>query len=343
MGLLDYFTGSGQAGWLKHGTEANVAKLYEGRNKAFNHLGSGYATAGDQLELARNNARNESTTGYNAGKQFLQGSHDEADRNLFEGFTNAGRFLSEGARGADEKLEGALSRVTDYYNPYIEAGNAAQSRYSDIMGLNGAEAAEAAYDSYYDPSREFRDQQILRAQNAASNAGGYLGSGRAGLASARALNESQYGDMQNYENRLERASQSGAQHAGNLSSITSNIMGQQAQNQTRYGEQLANNVNNLYGEQARADRQYGSTLDTNARGYFDNLGQIDLGLGGAQSKNTIEHHKALASLDQGTEATIGSLFNKEAQGIAAAKGAGANNVIGGITGVAKMFGGGLFG
>lgn len=343
MGLFDVLSGGHAAGRIKEGTFLHVDHINKGREQAEGHLRDGLGEYFKHTDTGRNESRNYLDDGFSHARDAATFHATGAHQGLINQNQKARDAYSAGSGQAQGYLDSALSRVNDLYQPYIEQGNQASGLYSDLIGLNGGDAAVDAYSNMYDPSRDFRNEQITRAMDARASAAGSVGGGRADLATARALNESQYSDMQNYANRLERASQTGGQYASNLAGLSSSLMGQKAnvaqqegaglaqyhnglgQNLADLGMQQGQYIANTHMAQAMPQAQYSTA-------HYNNLGN--------QTYNTEAN---LGSLDWTAENSIGSLYNQMHRDIASAKAAGASNLVGLGTSLFKGATGGLFG
>src|SRR5690606_27086588 len=97
---------------------------------------------------------------------------------------NAAALNSLNTRGqgyitdADQRATGYLDQVPGLYEPYAQSGPAANTMYSNALGLNGAEGTAAAQGAFTSsPGYQFAVDQGLQAATRAASAGGRLASG----------------------------------------------------------------------------------------------------------------------------------------------------------------------
>lgn len=121
--------------------------------------------------------------------------------------------------------------------PYRDQGAAAQSRYSDLIGLNGPQAQDAAYAQFRtDPGYQFALNEGLKATNYGATPGYSFNSG----GRLKALQERGQGIAdQQYGNYLQRYQQAGAL-GENAAAQTGNFGAQNAANQGNYLTQAGN-------------------------------------------------------------------------------------------------------
>jgi hypothetical protein len=126
----------------------------------------------------------------------------------------AALFLAQQAQNAKNSLNTQYGNAkqeynTNYYDPYTKSGDAANTLYSNALGLNGASGNAAATQAYQtSPGYNFQLQQGTQALDRSAAGAGLFGSGNA----ATAL--TQYGQglaNQDYGNWLARLQGLGAQ------------------------------------------------------------------------------------------------------------------------------------
>lgn len=131
------------------------------------------------------------------------------------------KILKKGRKAAlgeiDTGYNEALPRIEEAFNlyqPFAESGRQANTAYTNLLGLNGADAQRSSQDIYFqDPAQQQilsqKTNNLLRQLNAR---GGTYG-GRAALAGARA-------GLENYNSYLDRV--------GGLANTGGQFVGQQA-------------------------------------------------------------------------------------------------------------------
>lgn len=329
MGLLDYFTGKGQANWVKSGEKNANRQLQIGRDLGAGHLASGYNTARQDVTNGLTNARDISQFyTQTAQKGLLQGA-DTANRAIGAGAEQSRGNINAAYDTARGDYQTALDRVSSIYNPLMESGNKARTAYDTSIGLNGTDAAQNFWqdNAGYNPMRNFQDEQIQRAMDARSNAAGYGGSGRAGLATSRALNESASADYSQLRDRLERAANQGGQYAGQYAGFNNHLSGAMADTARWQGSSLAD-----------INQREGGALGDIATGVSRNIanssmtqGQFEAGMNinnpVATGGLATNYYGNLASLDQGTHAAFANNGLNAAAGVSAANAGGVNNMI----------------
>ena len=251
MGFFDSLTGKSTKKAVTNAAGANATGIGEAAQTL---------TAGKQEALGYNRQGLELSfpavqAGYDQARGDITGQTQIAHQALNAGGTNARRDISSGFNSARGATENAMQRIQANYDPYLEAGNQAQSIYGDFLGYNGADAAKTAASNFAgnDPSRAFREEQASKRIAAQQNQSGFIGSGRAELANSRAQNEIQYADYQAYLNRLAGQSQQGQQATGQLGQFQmqgagqiGQAYGQEAQMNAANEQRHAESLKNLY-------------------------------------------------------------------------------------------------
>lgn len=110
-------------------------------------------------------------------------------------------------------LSTAYTTAKGRYQPYATAGNNAQTAYTDILGLNGADAQKSAVGNYqtYNPYLAATMDQQTEALDRRAAATGQYGSGLSALAKARAVDETASRNYTNYLAQLQGLGQQGLQ------------------------------------------------------------------------------------------------------------------------------------
>lgn len=170
--------------------------------------------------------------------------------------------VDKGAKQATEALDKGQEIATNQLSPWATTGVPANQQQSDLLGLNGQPAADAAMSTYRtSPGYQFQLDQGLRAVDAGAAANGLLRSGAtlkqeqifgAGLADS---------DFGNYWNRLQQLSGSGLDAAKGIAGVatgtatnTANVdTGQATMDASIYGNMakgIGTSANQLLNNQA---------------------------------------------------------------------------------------------
>lgn len=248
------------------------SSLFSGSTK---HLSRATAEANKQLSKASKTARGEINAGIDQQLASLNQGYQGATGALTSGFDSADQRLTQGYGGAESAINTQLDYTKQLFDPYLQAGTAAQGRYNDALGLNGQGAATSFYDQYAtsDPYRQLNEDMANRAMARSFNAGGRLASGGSALAASRANLERGSTDLNNYLNRLSGQAQQGQQAAGTVAGFANQAGTNVANLRTGLGTQLANNATNR-----------GAAMGNLAYGYGQDQGTIQANRG-AQNAN----------------------------------------------------------
>jgi hypothetical protein len=183
--------------------------------------------------------------------------------------------IKGGQDAANQAIQQGVATATNQLSPWTTAGKPALADQSDLLGLNGQPAADAAMAKFQSsPGYQFQLGQGLRAVDAGASAQGFDRSGAAlkaeqtfgqGLASS---------DFGNYWNRLQQLSGSGLDAAKGIASAA-----------TGGAANIASTDRGAAGQQSNIIGNEASSIGTAANGLFNNQGfQSYLGgMGGASS------------------------------------------------------------
>lgn len=158
-----------------------------------------------------------------AGK--IQADIAKENRALGEQYTTASLAdLDTALAGALGELDTGTSEAKSYLDPYAQAGTKSLSQIMNLLGLNGADAANAAQaDFITSPGYEFRVGEGVKALDRSASARGGLYSGGAG----KALTEYGQGigseEFNKYLTSLSGLAASGQNAAGGLSNLTAGL------------------------------------------------------------------------------------------------------------------------
>lgn len=170
-------------------------------------------------------------------------------KDVTNAYNKSNQYLDQGYNSANTDYTTAINN----YSPYTQSGQQANAFYSNMLGLNGADAANSAWDTL--SSNPLFTGQLASNSNAVSrtlNAQGSSGGGKAQLAAQRVLQ----GNALNFANLYAGLGQQGlsaTQAQGNAlmgrGDMTTNYYGTKAGNAVNYGNALASSrtqgVNNL--------------------------------------------------------------------------------------------------
>lgn len=210
---------------------------------------------------------------------------------IFSTNNTAGRQAGEQAsRLANNELWGGENRAlgqygTNYYDPYTQTGNAANTMYSNALGLNGQQGNQAATSAFQaSPGYNFATQQGIQALDRSAAGSGMFGSGNAAMALnnyGQGMANQQYG---NWLSGLSGLNNQGLQAAGGQTGRQGALAGI---NQWGAGGRAQNLYNGTYqGQTADAGQnaQGGANLWNAIAGGLSLLG----GLSDRRAKTDIE-------------------------------------------------------
>ena len=184
--------------------------------------------------------------------------------------------IKSGQSAANQAIQQGVSTATNQLSPWTTAGQPALTDQSDLLGLNGQDAANTAMAKFQSsPGYQFQMQQGERAVDAGAAAKGFARSGAAIEA------EQQFGsglaatDFGNYWNRLQQLSGSGLTAAGGIANAATGG----AANIAQTDASAANATSSIYGNMAKGVSTGANQLMSNTA--FQNA--IGGGGGGASS------------------------------------------------------------
>jgi len=231
-------------------------------------INAGFLDSQRYLDTGRAEATGSIKSGYNA-----------ATKN----YNNAIKTLGTGRRNALSSLDSGLSSAEGAYQPYMDAGQSANTLYGNALGLNGLDAQKsfganyAASDPFRDQNAQMATEQLMRSLNAR----GMSGSGYAAEAVARQNLARGSEDYQNYLTRLAGLQGQGLQTAGNIAQMRYGTGQQRAGVQSDY----AANVANVYGNKAGASINRGNALADLSYGYGQQMANMRTGQANALAQN----------------------------------------------------------
>jgi hypothetical protein len=160
-----------------------------------------------------------SLTGSNTGKATIAAAGQ--NKSLISGLQTTGNNI---INTGEDKSAGAINSAVDVYQPWVDSGTAANSMYSNALGLNGAEGNAAATGAFQaGPGYDFAVDESMRAAERAASAGGTLSSGNLIAAlqdRGNGLANQEYGG---WLDRLNGASTTGLSAAGGQAGQLDNL------------------------------------------------------------------------------------------------------------------------
>jgi hypothetical protein len=125
--------------------------------------------------------------------------------------------IKSGQSAANQAIQQGVSTATNQLSPWTTAGQPALTDQSDLLGLNGQPAADAAMAKFQSsPGYQFQLNQGLRTVDAGAAAKGFARSGAALQAEQEFGQGLAASDFGNYWNRLQQLSGSGLTAAGGI-------------------------------------------------------------------------------------------------------------------------------
>jgi hypothetical protein len=187
--------------------------------------------------------------------------------------------IKAGQSQANEAIKQGLTTATNQLSPWTTTGVPANTAQADLLGLNGPDAATAAFGNYRtSPGYDWQMKEGLRAVDAGAAANGLLRSGatlKAEQTFGAGLADSDFG---NYWNRLQQLSGAGLTAAGGIANAA---MGG-AKDIAATDRGAAGQQSNIIGNEASS---IGSTLNglMNNQGFQSYLGGLGGGSGGGSA------------------------------------------------------------
>jgi hypothetical protein len=127
--------------------------------------------------------------------------------------------IKSGQSAANQAIQQGVQTATNQLSPWTTAGQPALTDQSDLLGLNGQDAANAAMAKFQSsPGYQFQLSQGERAVDAGAAAKGFARSGAAMQAEQEFGQGLASSDFGNYWNRLQQLSGSGLSAAGGIAS-----------------------------------------------------------------------------------------------------------------------------
>lgn len=168
---------------------------------------------------------------------------------LFTSILNA--FSSQKAAKAEKRAAQAASGIQQQQYeetrndlaPYRNSGAGANTQYSDLMGINGGEARNAAFSNYQqDPSYAWQRQQAIDAVQGSAAARGSLFSGNTLRSISDRTQNIANTDYSNYLQRLSGLSNQGENAAAQTGQFGANAAALRGQYQTQVGSANAASI-----------------------------------------------------------------------------------------------------
>jgi hypothetical protein len=184
--------------------------------------------------------------------------------------------IKSGQSAANAAIQQGVQTATNQLSPWTTAGQPALADQSDLLGLNGQPAADAAMAKFQQsPGYQWQLGEGLRATDAGAAARGMTRSGAALKAEQTFGSGLAATDFSNYWNRLQQLSGSGLTAAGGIANAATGGAANIAQTDTS----AANAQSSIYGNMAKGVSTGANQLMSNTA--FQNA--IGGGGGGASS------------------------------------------------------------
>ena len=170
--------------------------------------------------------------------------------------------IKSGQSQANQAIQQGVQTATNQLSPWTTTGVPANQQESDLLGLNGQPAADAAMSTYQQsPGYQWQLGQGLRAVDAGAASQGMLRSGatlKAEQTFGQRLADTDFG---NYWNRLQQLSGNGLSAAGGIASAA-----------TGGATQIASTDTSAAAAQAKIDSNTASSIGSSVNGLMNNQG-----------------------------------------------------------------------
>jgi hypothetical protein len=155
--------------------------------------------------------------------------------------------IKSGQKAANQAIQQGVQTATNQLSPWTTAGQPALSQESDLLGLNGQPAADAAMSTFQSsPGYQYQVSQGLRGVDAGAASQGILRSGATIKAEETLGSNLANQDFGNYWNRLQQLSSGGLSAAGGIAGAATGGAANIAQTDTS----AANAQSSIYGNVA---------------------------------------------------------------------------------------------
>ena len=217
-------------------------------------------------------AKGDITSGYDQGA----GEYSLINSVLKDSYASSGAAIGQGYDTASAQVAGGYGAAINKYQPWAKSGQEANNSISDLNGLNGPEAQQAAYQRMqFDPGYKVQVDQANQALQRSSMASGNLFSGNFANAlqtQNRNMASTEYG---NYYARLMGVSNQGLSASGNQANLYANAGNALGQLSAQKGTALGANYTGYGNAQSNA---YGNLANLYAN-KGTALGNADMGIG----------------------------------------------------------------
>lgn len=214
------------------------------------------------------------------GKQAAEAANTARVGGLNRGFEKATGFLDKGLGDATTTYERAASP----FEGFINSGTAANTAYSDALGLNGDEGYARSLDTFRaQPGYQFQLDEANEAIKRNAAATGMLGSGNTLAAISERTRSLADGQFQTYLDNLFRGSQSGQTAAAGQAGVLSNLANAQlgtGQNKANYGWQQETGIGGSQAQMEADKFAAKQAADANAWSAIFNVGKLAAGFMG---------------------------------------------------------------
>lgn len=263
-------------------------------------------------------------------------AYDDASR----GFGDASTQLNMGRAQANTYLDAARG----YFDPYQQQGQAAQTMYSNALGLNGADGNAQARSAFQtSPGYQFQLDQATQAGQRQAAATGRLDGGGT-LAALTSLGSGLANqEYNNYLNRLQGQGQMGfnaAQAMGNNLGQQANLQYQQGAGQAQIAQDRGRT---LAGINSGLGASMAQSLAGQGAGEAQLYGNMGNSLASLTGNTAMAHMKNINDVGQANDAARAGNINlgMGLAGTVLGAGLGGGRTVGGslFSGLGKMFGG----
>ena len=198
--------------------------------------------------------------------------------------------IKSGQSSANAAIQQGVQTATNQLSPWATTGQPANAQESNLLGLNGQPAADAAMSTFQQsPGYQWQLGQGLRAVDASAASQGILRSG------ATIKGEETYGeglanqDFGNYWNRLQQLSGSGLDAAKGIASAA-----------TGGAQQIASTDTSAAAANAKIIGNEASSIGTAANGLFNNQGFQSYFAGGGSGGSIYSDPGATSQINPAT-------------------------------------------
>ncbi len=226
------------------------------------------------------------------GRGDITSGSDRALTDIDAGAAAARDKVATGYDAAAGEARTGLGNALAQMQPYLDSGRKSQKLFDDLQGLNGPDAQAAAVAVYEaNPYLAQEQERVAQQTDRYFRARGMSDSGRAALASARAVGELGYKDYQGWKGDLEEGGARGGQYATQAAQFTTNTGEMLAKLRAQRAESESGIETGAGTARASINQNRGNAL----AGVSNNLSQLRFGAGTTQAGRIISTGNALAA------------------------------------------------